>query len=168
MTVVPTATRTGFRSAMKRLLLALTFLPLSDQVNASLTQERVDAMLSGFFGALALLLAGLGLYGVTSYGVGRRRTEIGVRLALGAAPSRVVLLVLRRAAILIAVGIAAGTAAGLWASRFVAPLLFGLEPRDPLTLVASISVLTTIGLLASWLPARRASRLDAAQVLRDG
>src|ERR1700724_1102536 len=76
--------------------LALTFRPLSDQVNASLTQERIVAMLSGFFGGLALLLAGLGLYGVTSYAVSRRRGEIGIRMALGAAPASVVRLLLPR------------------------------------------------------------------------
>ena len=76
--------------------LALTFRPLSDQIGASLAQERIVAMLSGFFGGLALLLAGLGLYGVTSYAVSRRRTEIGIRMALGAAPAGVVRLVLSR------------------------------------------------------------------------
>ena len=146
----------------------ITFRPLADQVDAALTQERVVAALSAFFGALALLLAGLGLYGVTSYSVSRRRTEIGIRMALGAAPAAVVLLVLRRAALLVAIGIATGAAVSLWASRFVSPLLFGLPPRDPVTLVAAIVLLGTIGVLAGWLPARRASRIDPARVLREG
>jgi predicted permease len=148
--------------------LRVTFSPLADRVQASLTQERMVATLSAFFGALGLLLAGLGLYGVTSYGVSRRRTEIGIRLALGAAPGGVARLILRRTAVLVLVGIVAGAAAGSWASTFVAPLLFGLEPRDPPTLVAAIALLVTVGVLAGWLPARRASRIDAAQVLRDG
>jgi len=124
--------------------LALTFRPLADQVDASLTQERIVAMLSGFFGALALLLAGLGLYGVTSYAVTRRRTEIGIRMALGAAPAGVVRLVLARVT-----------------------LLYGLEPRDPATLAGSAAALAAVGALAGWLPAHRASRIDPAQVLRD-
>src|SRR5439155_1750663 len=111
--------------------LALTFRPLSDQVNASLTQERIVAMLSGFFGALALLLAALGLYGVTSYAVTRRRAEIGIRMALGAAPAGVVRLVLSRVALLVGAGAIAGVTASVGASTFVATLLFGLEPRDP-------------------------------------
>ena len=137
-------------------------------MNAALTQERIVAMLSGFFGGLALLLAALGLYGVTSYAVSRRRTEIGIRMALGAAPGGVVRLVLRRVAILVGLGIVAGCAVSLWAARFVATLLYGLQPRDPSTLVAAAVVLGTIGALAGWLPARRASRIDPARVLRDG
>ncbi len=148
--------------------IAITFRPLADQVDAALTQERIVAMLSGFFGGLALLLAALGLYGVTSYAVSRRRTEIGIRMALGAAPGGVVRLVLRRVAILVALGVVVGCAVSLWAARFVATLLYGLEPRDPLTLVAATAVLGTIGALAGWLPARRASRIDPARVLRDG
>ncbi len=148
--------------------IAITFRPLEDQVNAALTQERIVAMLSGFFGGLALLLAALGLYGVTSYAVSRRRTEIGIRMALGAAPGGVVRLVLRRVAILVGLGVVVGCAVSLWASRFVATLLYGLEPRDPLTVVAAAAVLGTIGALAGWLPARRASRIDPARVLRDG
>ena len=147
--------------------LALTFRPLSDQVNASLTQERVVAMLAGFFGGLALLLAGLGLYGVTSYAVSRRKTEIGIRMALGAAPGGVVRLVLSRVTLLVGSGVIAGAGVSVWASKFVATLLYGLEPRDPLTLVASAAVLATVGGVAGWLPARRASRIDPAQVLRD-
>ena len=147
--------------------LALTFRPLSDQVHASLTQERLVAMLSGFFGALALLLAGLGLYGVTSYAVNRRRTEIGIRMALGAAPAGVVRLVLARVALLIAGGVAIGAAISVWASRFVAALLYGLQPRDPATLLGAALVLAAVGALAGWLPAHRASRIDPAAVLRD-
>jgi putative ABC transport system permease protein len=147
--------------------LAITFRLLSDQVNASLTQERVVAMLSGFFGALALLLAGLGLYGVTSYAVSRRRTEIGIRMALGAAPTGVVRLVLARVTILVVIGVALGAGASVWASRFVASLLYGLEPRDPVTLVGASVTLAMVGGLAGWLPARRAASIDPAEVLRD-
>jgi putative ABC transport system permease protein len=147
---------------------AITFRPLSEQVNAALTQERLVAALSGFFGGLALLLAGLGLFGVTSYAVSRRRAEIGIRMALGAAPSRVIGLVLARVLLLVAIGIAMGAAASLWASQYVARLLFDLQPRDPLTLLGSAAVLATIGTLAGWIPARRASHIDPATVLRQG
>jgi ABC-type antimicrobial peptide transport system permease subunit len=147
--------------------LALTFRPLADQVDASLTQERVVAMLAGFFGALALLLAGLGLYGVTSYAVSRRRTEIGIRMALGAAPGGVVRLVLSRVTLLVGIGVLVGAGVSVWAAKFVATLLYGLEPRDPATLVGSAVVLATVGAAAGWLPAYRASRIDPAAVLRD-
>jgi putative ABC transport system permease protein len=147
--------------------LALTFRPLSDQVNASLTQERVVAMLSGFFGALALLLAGLGLYGVTSYAVSRRRTEIGIRMALGAAPDSVIRLVLSRVSLLVGVGVLIGAGVSLWASQFISTLLYGLQPRDPTTIVGSAAVLAAVGAFAGWVPAHRASRIDPAEVLRD-
>jgi len=147
--------------------LALTYRLLSDQVDASLTQERVVAILSGLFGALALLLAGLGLYGVTSYAVARRRGEIGIRLALGAAPSGVVRLVLSRVSMLVAIGVLVGAGASVWLSRFVETLLYGLEPRDPATLIGAAATLVAVGALAGWLPAHRASRIDPAQVLRD-
>jgi predicted permease len=148
--------------------LAMSFRPLAEQVDAALTQERLVAMLSGFFGGLALLLAALGLYGVTSYAVSRRRTEIGIRMALGADQRGVIALVLRRVGMLVALGVVLGLSVSLWASRFVSTLLFGLEPRDPGTLVAAALVLGAIGALAGWLPARRASRIDPARVLRDG
>jgi putative ABC transport system permease protein len=147
--------------------LVVTSRSLTDQVNATLTQERVVAMLSGFFGALALLLAGLGLYGVTSYAVSRRRTEIGIRMALGAAPASVVRLVLSRVTGLVAIGVVVGAGVSLWASKFVAALLYGLEPRDPVTLVGAALVLGAVGAAAGWLPAFRASRIDPAEVLRD-
>jgi predicted permease len=148
--------------------IAITFRPLAEQVDAALIQERLVAMLSGFFGGLALLLAGLGLYGVTSYAVSRRRTEIGIRMALGAAPGGVIRLVLQRVGILVGIGVLAGGAASLWAARFVEALLYGLEPRDAGTLVGSIVVLAAIGTIAGWVPAWRASRIDPAKVLREG
>ena len=148
--------------------LTLTVHLLADQVDASLLQERIVAMLSGFFGALALLLAGIGLYGVTAYAVSRRRTEIGIRLALGAQPGGVVRLVLRRVALLVGAGVVVGGVTSLWAARFAGSLLFGLQPRDPVTLAAAAVVLAAVGALAGWLPARRASRVDPATVLREG
>jgi putative ABC transport system permease protein len=147
--------------------LAVTFLPMASLVNASLTQERVIATLSGFFGGLALLLAGLGLYGVTAYAVSRRRSEIGIRMALGAPPSGVVRLVFARVARLVGAGVIAGVLVSLWLSRFVEALLFGLTPRDPTTLVVAALILIVVGALAGWIPARRASRIDPARVLRD-
>ncbi len=147
--------------------LALTFRPLADQVNASLTQERLVAMLAGFFGALALLLAALGLYGVTSYAVSRRRTEIGIRMALGAAPGGVVRMVLSRVTLLVGIGVAVGGAVSVWASKFVETLVYGLEPRDPATLAGAAVVLAAVGAIAGWLPAHRASRIDPAEVLRE-
>jgi len=148
--------------------LAISFRPLSAQVNDALAQERVLAMLSGFFGVLALLLAGIGLYGVTSYAVSRRRTEIGIRMALGADAAGVVRLILKRVALLVAVGIAGGIGVSLWAARFVSTLLYQLEPRDPVTLAGAALVLAAIGALAGWLPARRAARIEPAEVLRQG
>jgi putative ABC transport system permease protein len=147
--------------------LVLTFRPLAEQVNASLQQERLVAVLSGFFGALALLLAGLGLYGVTAYAVARRRTEIGIRMALGAASGRVVRLVLSRVSILVGTGVLVGAGLSMWASAFVASLLYGLEPRDPSTLIGAAITLAAVGAVAGWLPAYRASRIDPAEVLRE-
>jgi putative ABC transport system permease protein len=148
--------------------LTLTFRGLSDQVNDSLAQDRVVAMLSGFFGALALLLAALGLYGVTAYAVSRRRAEIGIRMALGAAPSAIARLVLARVSWLVGLGVLVGAGLSVWASTFVASLLYGLEPRDPTTLIVAIATLAAVAALAAWLPAWRASRLDPSEALREG
>jgi ABC-type antimicrobial peptide transport system permease subunit len=147
--------------------IAITFTPLRQQVDAALVRERVVAMLSGFFGAVALLLAGLGLYGVTSYTVNRRRAEIGIRMALGASPGRVVRLVLSRVWMLVGFGVLAGLGVCIWITELIAPLLYGLEPGDPVTLTSAAAVLATIGILAGWLPAKRAARIDPANVLRD-
>jgi putative ABC transport system permease protein len=147
--------------------LAFNFRPLADQVNASLIQERLVATLSGFFGGLALLLAALGLYGVTAYAVSRRRAEIGIRLALGAAPAGVVRMVLARVTVLVALGVVVGAGVSIWASTFVSTLLFDLEPRDPVTLTGAVVTLAVVGAIAGWIPAQRASRIEPANVLRD-
>ena len=147
--------------------LAFTFRPLQDRVDASLTQERLIALLAGFFGMLALLLAGLGLYGVTSHAVIRRRAEIGIRMTLGAEPAGIVRLVLVRVFLLIALGVSIGTAVSMWSSQFIASLLYDLQPRDAVTAISAAVTLTAVGAIAGWLPAYRASRIDPAQVLRD-
>jgi ABC-type antimicrobial peptide transport system permease subunit len=147
---------------------SLSFLPLRDQVDARLVRERVMAMLSGFFGGLALLLAGVGLYGVTSYSVNLRRGEIGVRMALGADVRRVLRLVLGRAAWLVVAGSAIGAGLSLWLAKYVATLLYGLEPRDAGTLAAAVVLMAVVGTVAALLPAWRASRIDPVEVLREG
>jgi predicted permease len=147
--------------------LTFSFRSLQDRVDASLTQERLVALVTGFFGTLALLLAGLGLYGVTSYAVTRRRAEIGIRMALGAEPAGVVRLVLGRVFALVALGVTIGTVVSVWSSQFVASLLYDLQPRDVVTLVTAALTLTAVGAIAGWLPARRASRVDPTHVLRD-
>jgi putative ABC transport system permease protein len=147
---------------------SLTLRDLDSFAGSSVTQERLVATLSAFFGALALLLAALGLYGVTSYAVNRRRTEIGVRMALGADPGGVVRLVLGRVAWLVGVGIVAGIALSWWASKFIAAsLLYGVTARDLTTFAAAAVALVGIGALAGWLPARRAARIDPTDALRE-
>jgi hypothetical protein len=147
--------------------LAITLRPLADFVSANVVQERIVAMLAGFFGGLALLLAGLGLFGLTSYTVERRRSEIGIRMALGAAPSGVVGLVLSGTIGLVAIGIIAGGTLSLWAARFVGALLYQVEARDPATLVTAAATLAAIAAIAAAIPAYRASRIDPATVLRE-
>jgi ABC-type antimicrobial peptide transport system permease subunit len=111
-----------------------------------------------------LLLAAVGLYGIVAHAVRARQAEIGLRMALGAAPSSIVRLVFQRVGVLIA----AGLAGSLWAARFVEALLFHLEARDPVTFAGAIAVLAAVGVVAAWVPARRAARLDPATVLREG
>jgi putative ABC transport system permease protein len=146
--------------------LAFTFKPIETDISAALAQERLMAMLAGFFGAIALLLSAVGLYGVTSYVVGRRLGEIGIRLALGAQPLRVLRTLLGRIVVFVAVGSIAGLATAWWLSRFVAPLLYGLEPRDPATLAAATITLASVAAMAALIPAWRAARVDPARLLR--
>jgi putative ABC transport system permease protein len=145
----------------------LSFRSLDEQIDASLAQERLVATLAGFFGVLGLLLAAVGLYGVTAYAVTSRRGEIGIRMALGASARGVVAMVLRRVAWLVAAGIVLGAGLSMWAATFIKTLLYGLDARDPVTFAAAATLLMLVAALAAWLPARRASRIDPMRVLRN-
>jgi predicted permease len=147
--------------------IALEFTPLADQVDSSLTRERLLATLSGFFGALALLLATVGLYGTLSYSVARRRNEIGIRIALGAGQGRVMRLVLGEVARLVVVGVAIGAVAALASTRWVTSFLYGLSPSDPTTIVGSAAMLALVGLAAGAVPAWRAARVEPIAALRE-
>ena len=147
--------------------LTLEFNPLADQVGASMSRERLVAVISGAFGALALSLACVGLYGITAYAVSRRRAEIGVRLALGAGPSRIIRLVMRGLTWPLVGGIAGGAVLSVWLAEFIGTLTWGVEARDPVTFAVAATILAAVGALAGWLPARRASRIDPVAVLRD-
>jgi putative ABC transport system permease protein len=147
--------------------LALEFRVFETLVKDSMMQERLIAMLSGFFGALALLVAGIGLYGTMSLAVARRRNEIGIRMALGALPGSVVWMVLRDVTIVTLIGIAIGAVSGVLSGRLVAALLFGLEPSDITTWALAIAALAAAAGLAGYLPARRAARLDPMLALRE-
>jgi putative ABC transport system permease protein len=147
--------------------LSFSYRPLEQDVTAALTQERLLAMLSSFFGGLALLLSALGLYGMTAHAAARRRTEIGIRLALGATPARVLRLVLLRTLTITGLGMLAGIAASVWASRFIASLLFGVQPGSPGTIAAAGLILMVVAAVASAIPAVQASRFDPARALRE-
>ena len=145
---------------------SVDFVTLERQVSESIRRPRLLATVSGFFGALALLLAIIGLYGTMAYGVAQRRNEIGIRLALGAARTRVLRMVLGEAGALIALGAVLGLAATLAATRLVATFLYGVERNDPATIGGSVIVLGVVALLAAAIPAWRAAALDPAETLR--
>jgi ABC-type antimicrobial peptide transport system permease subunit len=109
----------------------------------------------------------IGLYGVMSYIVTRRGNEIGIRLALGAEPRRVLTMILREAATLLTIGLIAGAVLSIFAARATESLLFGVKPSDPLIMALAVAGLAAVGLFASWLPARRASRLQPTLALRE-
>ncbi|MGB2716343.1 MAG: ADOP family duplicated permease, partial [Vicinamibacterales bacterium] len=146
---------------------AVTLTPLKQQIDSALVQERILALIAGFSGVLALFLAGLGLYGIVWYAVSRRRSEIGIRMALGATQASVAGLVLFRTSFLVATGIAVGAVACWWMSRSIASLLYGVKPRDVATMASAAGILVIIGLVAAWMPARRASRIDPVEALRN-
>ncbi len=147
--------------------MVLTFSVFKTQVRDDLVGERLMATLTGFFGALAIILAMVGIYGVISYMVIRRRNEIGVRMALGAARGKILFMVLRESILLLGIGAAVGTGLALAAGAADASLLYGLKPHDPLTLVASVLCLAFIVIVASFVPARRAATVDPMVVLRE-
>ena len=160
--------RRGLSSAIERVDagVAVTFLPLATYLDAYYTRERLLAVLSAFFGTLALLLAVVGLYGVTGYFVNQRQREIAIRMALGARPGGVVAGVVRRFGLLTASGVATGLVLAWWAARLVRTLLYGVDAHDTGTYVAAAIVILIVGLAASWLPARRAARINPAELLR--
>ena len=166
----PARLSTGVASAISGVdgSLTVSFQSLTETLSVNYIRERLLALISGYFGALALLLASLGLYGVTAHSVSRRRTEIGVRMAIGADASAVVRLVLGRVAFLCGIGIVAGVVASLGATRLVEALLFNTPARDPLMIGGAAVALALVAGLAGWLPARRASRIDPAEALREG
>ncbi len=147
--------------------LSVSFLTVTQQLNAFYVRERLLALLSGFFGGLAVLLTALGLYGVTWHAVSRRRAEIGIRLALGARPGSVVRMVMGRLTLLALASIAVGAVLALWATRFIASQLYSVPARDPMTFAAASVVLVVVAGAAGWFPARRAARVDPAAVLRE-
>jgi putative ABC transport system permease protein len=147
--------------------ISLQFSTLAIQVDESLGRERLLATLSGFFGALALGLAVIGLYGVMSYNVARRRNEIGIRMALGAEQARVLRMVLGEVAVLIVAGLVLGLAVAVSSTRLLASFLYRLEPNDPTTLVTACVVLAVSAVVAGLLPARRAANLDPMTALRE-
>jgi len=147
--------------------MGLQYRPLSAQLQESLLRERLMATLSGAFALLAGVLATLGLYGVISYMVARRRNEIGVRIALGADRRRVIAMVLRETVLLLGFGLVVGTMLALWAGKATASMLFGLKPYDPISIAAAIALLAAVGIAASYIPARRAAALEPMAALRD-
>lgn len=147
-------------------------LPLFDiktqnqQAEESLSQERLFATLSSFFGILALLLACIGLYGVMSYGVARRTNEIGIRMALGASAPRVTRMVMRETMWVVLLGVAIGIGAALAGTRLIASSLFGLAPTDPISIAIAVLTMITVATVAGYLPARRAAKVDPMVALR--
>jgi ABC-type antimicrobial peptide transport system permease subunit len=146
--------------------ISFQFDGLEDQIQQSLLAERLLATLSGFFGGLAVILAMTGLYGVMSYTVAERTTEIGIRMALGAKRANITAMILRKAAKLLAVGLVLGTVISLAAASAASALLFGLKPRDPIILAAAALLLAAVTFLASLIPSMRAANVNPIDSLR--
>ena len=135
-------------------------------IGRSIVTERIMAILGGFFGVLALIVAAIGLFGLLAFQVSRRTNELGVRMALGATRRAMISLVLRDVAGMVVAGILIGTAAALTLSGLARSMLFGLTPTDPSAFVIAAFILSLTALFAGWLPARRASRVDPQVALR--
>jgi predicted permease len=140
---------------------------LEDQLDFPLFPARAAAVVLGLFGFLAMVLAATGLFALMAYAVSRRTREIGIRMALGARPGRVLSSVLKRTLVLCAIGVSLGALAALAAGRFLSAILYGVSPRDPLTFATAILVMAGVALLACWSPATRAIRIDPARTLRE-
>jgi predicted permease len=163
------ATRSAVTRAVSQVHpeISLQFDTMTSQIQRALLPERLMATLTGFFGGLAGLIAAIGLYGVMSYVVARRRNEIGIRMALGADRPAVLKMVLRDAGVLLAIGVVAGAVLSVAAARTASALLFGLSPGDPATFAQAVAVLAAVAALASYVPAERAARVDPCMALRD-
>ena len=144
----------------------ITTTSVTAMLSAQAAQPRFYATLAGVFGAVALLLAAFGLYSVLSYTVTQRRREIGIRMALGAGRSDVLLFVITRGCALVGAGVLLGLLAAVATTRLLESVLFGVTPADPFTFAAVAAVLLAVGLLACWLPARRAVGIDPLEILR--
>lgn len=144
----------------------LSVEPMSQVIGDSVAQQRFNMILLSGFGLISLVLGAAGLYGVMSYAVARQTKEIGVRMALGAERADIARMVLRDAGLLVGIGLAVGLATALAGTRILSSLLFGVAPRDPLTLAAASAVLLATGLLAAWWPARRAAHVEPMEALR--
>ncbi len=142
-------------------------VPFTKLVDRTLLVERLAAQVSSALGLLALLVASIGLYGLVAFAVARRTREIGIRMAVGASGAAVQWMVLRESLAVLGLGLALGVPAALAATRPVASMLFGLSPADPATVMATAVVLVTITLAASYFPARRATRIDPVEALRN-
>ena len=139
---------------------------MEQHVEMSLVRERMLALLATFFAALALILACIGLYGVMAYRVVRRTREIGIRIAVGARQQSVVWMMVRETLLLVTIGAALGTLASLAANRYIAGQLFGVTPHDPIAIVVALSLLAFVTMVAGYVPARHASRIDPVKALR--
>jgi putative ABC transport system permease protein len=157
--------RTAVRSIDPQLPIFAT-RTMSEAVSASLGRQRLAATLIGGFSLLALFLAALGLYGVLAYSVTQRTREIGIRIALGSPRSRIFGLIMRRAVIMVGLGIFVGVALALGCGPLVQHLMYGVQPHDPKTIISVSILLAIIAILACWLPARRAMRIDPVAALR--
>jgi predicted permease len=142
------------------------FRTQTQQIEATLSQERVFAVLTAGFGGLALVLACIGIYGVMAYSVARRTSEIGLRMALGAESRGVLTMILRETSLLALIGVVLGVLVAAGMTRFIESMLFGLKALDPVTIAEAVLVMAAVALLAGWWPARRASRLDPMTALR--
>lgn len=143
------------------------FSGLTAQIESSVAAERMMATLSSGFAVLAGVLSAIGIYGVISYLVARRRNEIGIRIALGAGQGRILVMVLRETGKVLLAGLGAGVVLSLAAATSARTMLFGLEPYDVRTLVLAAVLLSVVALIAAFVPARRAARLDPITALRD-
>ncbi|HEY9449334.1 MAG TPA: FtsX-like permease family protein, partial [Gemmatimonadaceae bacterium] len=140
---------------------------MEEALGLSLLPQRVGATLLGVFSVLGLVLASIGLYGVVAYAVTQRTRELGIRLALGAETRDIYRVVIRQGMSLMIVGVTIGIAVALLLTRLVRGLLFGVSPADPLTLGVVVAILTVVALLASYVPARRATRVDPLVALHE-